>query len=155
MDQKESEANAARRKEKKNSYDDLSESSIMSTSMGYQGRFEPTDANAPRFSGRNITDFLEEYNFECDRVLWSEDIRKRQLPYFCEQRYKAFTRKLPSYLDPEVSWTDYQAELKSLYLSQDENRKRGTRAFIENYVSEVHRRQPAVRISEYYQNFVT
>ncbi|EUC27208.1 hypothetical protein COCCADRAFT_112308, partial [Bipolaris zeicola 26-R-13] len=70
----------------------------------YQGRLEPTDANAPKFDGRNITEFLEEYCFECDRA---------------------------------VTWADFQTELKSLYAGQDENRKRGTRVFIENYVREV------------------
>jgi hypothetical protein len=34
----------------------------------YMGRLEPTDTNAPMFDGLNITDFLEEYNFEADRV---------------------------------------------------------------------------------------
>jgi hypothetical protein len=121
----------------------------------HQGRFEPTDANAPIFDGRNITEFLEEYNFECDRVCWNEETRKLQLPYFCTQRYKAFVRKLPSYYNKEVSWESYQKELSSLYADQDENRKRGTRAFIESYVSEVHRKQPTVKITEYYQNFLT
>ena len=34
----------------------------------YIGRLEPTDNNAPKFDGDNITDFLEEYNFEANRV---------------------------------------------------------------------------------------
>jgi len=126
-----------------------------SQSGHYIGRLEPTDNNAPKFDGDNITDFLEEYNFEANRVRWDENTRKRQLPYFCTQRYKAFVRKLPSYGDQSVSWAAYQTELKNLYASQDENRKRGTRAFLENYVQEVHRRQPSVRLVEYYQNFIT
>jgi len=112
-----------------------------SQSGHYMGRLEPTDINAPKFDGYNITDFLEEYNFETDRVRWDESTRKRQLPYFCTQRYKAFIRKLPSYRDQSVSWAAYQIELQNLYASQDENRKRGTRAFLENYVAEVQRRQ--------------
>jgi hypothetical protein len=120
----------------------------------YYGKFEPTDSNAPKFGGINITDFLEEYNFEADRVSWSTAIRKQQVPYFCEPRYKQFIRKLPGYSNKDVSWEEYQKELCKLYASQDENRKRGTRAFIESYVSEVQRRQPMVKIAEYYQNFV-
>jgi hypothetical protein len=103
----------------------------------------------------SLTILLEEYNFEADRVSWDDPTRKRQLPYFCTLRYKTFVRKLPSYSDATVNWAAYQAELSNLYASQDENRKRGTRAFIESYVKEVQRRKPSVRITEYYQNFVT
>ncbi|PWO23152.1 Rho guanyl nucleotide exchange factor, partial [Pyrenophora tritici-repentis] len=120
----------------------------------YLGKLEPHDVHAPRFDGENISEFLDEYDFEADRVGWPEELRKKQLPYFCTQKYKAFIRKLPSYYGIE-SYQEYKEELRELYAGQDEFRQRGTRAFIENYVKEVQRRQPAVRIVEYYQNFVT
>ncbi|KAG9382496.1 rve domain containing protein [Pyrenophora tritici-repentis] len=104
----------------------------------YLGKLEP-HVHAPRFDGENISEFLDEYDFEADRVGWPEELRKKQLPYFCTQK----------------SYQEYKEELRELYAGQDEFRQRGTRAFIENYVKEVQRRQPAVRIVEYYQNFVT
>lgn len=121
----------------------------------YIGKLEPNDVNAPKFNGVNITDFLEEYNFEADRVLWSAKTRKLQLPYFCTPRYKAFVRKLPGYSSIETSWEEYQKELRKLYASQDENWKRSTRAFIVSYVDEVYRKQPMVKLAEYYLTFVT
>ncbi|KAL7780528.1 hypothetical protein CFE70_010552 [Pyrenophora teres f. teres 0-1] len=120
----------------------------------YLGKLEPHDAHAPRFDGENISEFLDEYDFEADRVDWPQEFRKKQLPYFCTQKYKAFVRKLPSYYGAET-YEQYKDELRELYAGQDEFRQRGTRAFIESYVKEVQRRQPTVRIAEYYQNFVT
>lgn len=129
--------------------------SLLARVTGYHGKFEPTDANAPKFDGNNVTDFLEEYNFEADRVNWDGTQRKKMLPYFCTTKYKALTRKLPAYANQSVRWTDYQKALCKAYSGSDENRKRGTRAYMEKFIAEISRKQPMVKIDEYYLEFVT
>ncbi|KAK1913067.1 hypothetical protein P3342_005003 [Pyrenophora teres f. teres] len=43
----------------------------------YLGKLEPHDAHAPRFDGENISEFLDEYDFEADRVDWPQEFRKK------------------------------------------------------------------------------
>ncbi|KAI1680133.1 hypothetical protein KJE20_10773 [Pyrenophora tritici-repentis] len=81
----------------------------------YLGKLEPHDVHAPRFDGENISEFLDEYDFEADRVGWPEELRKKQLPYFCTQKYKAFIRKLPSYYGIE-SYQEYKEEQTRVFV---------------------------------------
>jgi hypothetical protein len=89
----------------------------------YREKLDPNDQHSPKFKGYNITDFLEEYNFDADRVCWDDLHRKKMVPYFCLTKYKLFVRRLPGYNDSSVSWADYQKLLCKTYAGTDENRK--------------------------------
>ena len=98
------------------------------STMTYQAVIElsPYDAKAPRFAGRDITEFLEEYDFVCDRAQWDEQDRKRMVPYFTERLQQRFIRQLGGYRDERVSWEDFKTTLKRDFKLEDKAQRRGT-----------------------------
>lgn len=80
----------------------------------------PGQPGAMQFDGKNITDFLDEWNIECDDFGMTAAQRCARFPYYCTTKIKDTVKLLPGYLAP--NWTTLQSDVKKLYWPQDKPR---------------------------------
>jgi hypothetical protein len=78
------------------------------------------------------------------------------VPYFSKRLQQRFIRQLGGYRDERVSWEDFKTTLKRDYQSGDKAQRRGTRAFVEAWIRQIHQsyQQRRISLSQYYQTFV-
>jgi len=77
----------------------------------------PGQPGALQFDGTNITEFLEDWNIECDDYGLSDPQKCARLPYYCTPSIKDVVKILSGYSSKE--WTRLQSELKELYWHRD------------------------------------
>ena len=68
---------------------------------------------ALHFDDNNISEFLEDWNLECDDYGYDEKKKYTHLPTYCEKAIKDVVKLLPGYISE--NWTVLQADLKGLY----------------------------------------
>ena len=80
------------------------------------------------------------------------------VPYFTERLQQRFIRQLGGYRDERVLWEDFKTTLKREYKSEDKAQRRGTRAFVEAWIRQIHQshqnQSQSSNLSLYYQTFV-
>ena len=113
--------------------------------------FTPGEVNAPCFTGVDITDFLEEYDFRAEGAGWIDNLKKQKLPYFCSNEVRKSIVRLPAYRDNSISWEAFQKSLKSEYSQMDSEYRKSTRAYLESWLAEVSI-QP-IPLNDYYHKF--
>jgi len=106
-------------------------STIMSESSINTGRVTPSFSNLrihavmPRpgqpgsmlFDGTNITDFLEDWNIECEDYGLTDDQKCVRFPKYCTATIKDLVKLLPGYT--ATNWTTLQMNVKEMYWQHD------------------------------------
>src|SRR5437667_11003933 len=70
-----------------------------------------------QFDGHNITEFLEEWNIECEDFGLTETQRCARFPNYCTPEIKETVKILPGYI--ASNWTTLQSDVKKLYWPKD------------------------------------
>ena len=103
-----------------------------------------------QFLGKEVTEFLDDFNRQAENGGFDEKQRLRVLPDFCDPVCRTFLKKMKPYQDGD--WVKLQEAMKEHWRDQDKAQKMGTRAFLDTYVAETARAFPG--LSEYYTNFI-
>src|SRR5204862_4456175 len=74
-------------------------------------------ANPVLCNGYNITEFLEEWNIECEDFGLTETQRCARFPNYCTPEIKETVKILPGYI--ATNWITLQSDVKKLYWPQD------------------------------------
>ncbi|KAF1940613.1 hypothetical protein EJ02DRAFT_226730 [Clathrospora elynae] len=102
------------------------------------------------FNGKEVTEFLDEYNRKANNAQLTAEQKVLVLPDFCDAPQRAFMKRLKSYVN--VDWVQLQQDMKEHWRDSDTSQQHGTRAYLESYVRECSHAFPG--ISEYYTNFL-
>ncbi|KAF1944175.1 hypothetical protein EJ02DRAFT_482425 [Clathrospora elynae] len=102
------------------------------------------------FDGKEVTEFLDEYNRKANNAQLSSEQKVLVLPDFCDAPRRAFMKRLKSYVN--VNWAQLQEDMKEHWRDSNTSQQRGTRAYLKVYVQECSQTFPG--ISEYYTNFL-
>jgi len=73
----------------------------------------PGRPGAMQFDGKNITDFLEEWNIEGEDFGLTQAHRCARFPFYCTSEIKETVKLLPGYIAED--WVALQTEVKQLY----------------------------------------
>jgi len=73
----------------------------------------PGQPGALYFDGDNITEFLEDWDSECDEYNYPVEWKCARLPNYCEKEIKTAVKFLPGYI--ARNWVMFQDDLKALY----------------------------------------
>src|SRR2546423_1264510 len=95
----------------------------------------PGQPGAMQFDGKNITEFLEEWNIECEDFGLDEPQRCVRFPNYCIPTIKETVKLLPGYVTPD--WTTLQADVKKLYWPHDT--PKNSMSALNKVVQEAHR----------------
>ena len=79
----------------------------------------PGQANALEFDGSNVTEWLEEWNLQCEDYGVTDLKKCTRLPYYCVSSIKDVVKLLPGYMSEPPDWTVLQSDLKELYWQLD------------------------------------
>jgi len=82
------------------------------------------------FDGKNITEYLEEWNAECDDYQYTSAQRCIRFPNYCTPKIKDIIKLLPRYLAHD--WEALQNDAKKLYWQHD--RPRNTMAALNELI---------------------
>ena len=85
-----------------------------------------------QFDGKNITDFLEEWNIECEDFGLTAAQRYACFPNYCIPMIKNTVKLLSGYI--AVNWADLQADCKKFYWPQ--NKPKNTMSALNAVVKE-------------------
>ena len=77
----------------------------------------PGQPGAMQFDGKNITEFLEEWNIECEDFGLDERQRCARFPNYCVPSIKETVKLLPGYVTS--NWATLQDDLRKLYWPHD------------------------------------
>src|SRR5271169_4351129 len=77
----------------------------------------PGQPGAMQFDGTNITEFLEEWNIECEDFGLTNTQRCARFPNYCTLAIKEVVKLLPGYVT--TNWDTLQSDLKNLYWQHD------------------------------------
>ena len=77
----------------------------------------PGQPGALRFDGKNISEFLDDWNLECEDYDYSDEQKCTRFPNYCESMIKDVVKLLPGYVSRD--WTALQTDLKGLYWQHD------------------------------------
>jgi hypothetical protein len=113
-------------------------------------RMRPARQEAALFDGKEVTEFLDEYNRQADNALLSSQQKVRILPDYCDTVRRTFIKKMRSYLRQD--WGGLQEDMLEHWRDNDTSQRRGTRAYLEAYVRQCSESFPG--ISDYYTNFL-
>jgi hypothetical protein len=113
-------------------------------------KMRPARADALLFDGKEITEFLDEYNRQADNAGLTSVQKLHLLPDYCDSTRRTFVKKMKSYVD--VKWDQLQEDMKEHWRDNDTAQRRGTRAYLEAYVRQSSQSFPG--ISDYYTNFL-
>ena len=102
------------------------------------------------FDGKEVTEFLDDYDRMTDNAGLSDDLKVRVLPDYCEEHCRRFVKRLKPYAIG--NWIELQQAMKEHWKDQDTSQNMGTRAFLEAFVEKTSQSFPG--LSDYYTNFV-
>ena len=77
----------------------------------------PGQLGSMLFDGNNITDFLEDWNIECEDYGLTDGQKCARFPNYCTPAIKDLVKLLPGYSTHD--WTTLQANLKETYWQHD------------------------------------
>jgi len=77
----------------------------------------PGQLDSLEFDGNNISDFLEDWNIECEDDGLTDTQKCARFPNYCTPTIKDLVKLLPGYSTP--NWTLLQANLKETYWQHD------------------------------------
>jgi len=92
----------------------------------------PGQPGAMEFDGRNITEFLDEWNLECEDFGLGATQRCARFPNYCIPTIKDTVKILPGYLAKD--WVMLQNDLRKLYWPQD--KPKNTMSALDSVVKE-------------------
>jgi hypothetical protein len=90
----------------------------------------PGQPGALYFDGKNISEFLDDWNLECVDYGYNDKEKCMHFPRYCERTIKDVVKLLPGYISH--NWTTLQADLKGLYWQHD--RLKNTTAALQQLV---------------------
>ena len=97
---------------------DLGDHSASATSrVMYPVMPRPGQSGALHFDGKDISEFLDDWNLECDDYGYNDAKKCTHFPNYCEGTIKDVVKLLPGYVSRD--WTALQADLKGLYWQHD------------------------------------
>ena len=79
----------------------------------------PGQPDALEFDGNNVTEWLEEWNLQCEDYGLTDPKKCARLPYYCVPAIKDVVKFLPGYMSDPPDWTVLQNDLKELYWQFD------------------------------------
>src|SRR5216117_1289063 len=77
----------------------------------------PGQLDSLEFDGNNISDFLEDWNIECEDYGLTDTQKCARFPNYCTPTIKDLVKLLPGYTTP--NWTLLQANFKETYCQHD------------------------------------
>ncbi|HEU4342387.1 MAG TPA: retropepsin-like aspartic protease [Candidatus Binatia bacterium] len=77
----------------------------------------PGQPGALHFDGRNVTEFLENWDLECNVFGYSADDKCTHLPSYCDKTLRKVVKDLPGYANK--NWDTLQLDLKGLFWQHD------------------------------------
>ena len=92
----------------------------------------PGQPGAMQFIGHNITEFLEEWNIECEDFGLTETQRCARFPNYCTPEIKETVKLLPGYI--ASNWATLQSDVKKLYWPKD--KPKNTMAALDKLIKE-------------------
>ena len=92
----------------------------------------PGQPGALYFDGNNISEFLEDWNLECEDYSFNNTKKCTHLPKYCEKEIKEAIKLLPGYISQ--NWTTFQDDLKGLYWQND--RPKNTTAALHQLIND-------------------
>jgi len=92
----------------------------------------PGQPGAMKFDGKNISEFLEEWNIECEDFGLGDAQRCARFPNYCTPEIKDTVKILPGYITTD--WALLQSDVKRLYWPHD--KPRNTMAALDKLVKE-------------------
>jgi hypothetical protein len=113
-------------------------------------RMRPARADAVMFDGKEVTEFLDEYNRQADNALLNDRQKVSILPDYCDNIRRSFIKKMRAY--GKYDWQQLQDDMKEHWRDHDTAQRRGTRAYLEAYIQQSSQAFPG--ISDYYTNFL-
>jgi hypothetical protein len=113
-------------------------------------RMRPSKADMEPFDGKEVTEFLDEYNRQANNSLLTESQKVHLLPDYVDHVRRSFIKKMRAYT--AVDWTQLQIDMKEHWRDNDTSQQRGTRAYLEAYIRLCSQSFPG--ISDYYTNFL-
>ena len=87
----------------------------------------PGQPGALSFDGKGISDFLKDWNNECDEYGLSGTQKCKKLPRYCDKEIGEAIEKLQGYIDGD--WKLFQKELKKLFWQTDPPKDTATALF--------------------------
>ena len=100
--------------------------------MVYNVMPHPGQSGALHFDGNNISEFLDDWNLECDDYGYDDKKKCTHLPTYCKKTIKDVVKLLPGYVSQ--NWAILQADLKGLYWQHD--RPKNTTAALHQLIHE-------------------
>ena len=94
----------------------------------------PGQPGAMQFDGKNITEFLEEWNIECEDFGIDKVKRCARFPNYCVRAIKDTIKLLPGYIAED--WAVLQTDVKKLYWPHD--KPKNTMTALAELVKEAH-----------------
>ena len=94
----------------------------------------PGQPGAMQFDGKNITEFLEEWNIECEDFGIDKVKRCARFPNYCVRAIKDTIKLLPGYIAED--WDVLQTDVKKLYWPHD--KPKNTMTALAELVKEAH-----------------
>jgi hypothetical protein len=113
-------------------------------------RMRPARTEAVMFDGREVTEFLDEYNRQANNALLTDRQKVCILPDYCDNVRRSFVKMMQPYVNQD--WPQLQEDMKEHWRDHDTSQRRGTRAYLEAYVQQSSQAFPG--ISDYYTNFL-
>jgi hypothetical protein len=110
----------------------------------------PTSNQAPRFKGRNLQRFLDDYRIATTSAGWTDAERCANLPSYCRTSIARFVRTLNPVVNRD--WLATIHALRNFYPS-DDSKGRFKREDIERFVKKKHRITSRREFAEYYREF--
>src|SRR6266496_416333 len=84
----------------------------------------PGQPGALRFDGKNISEFLDDWNLECEDYGYSDEQKCTRFSNYCESMIKEVVKLLPGYISRD--WTALQTFEIGLYWQHDKPKNRTT-----------------------------
>ena len=92
----------------------------------------PGTIGIPYFTGQDVSQFIEQYEWLCARYRVIGIEKHRGLPEYCDYWIGMWIRSLPEFT--AGSWTELVRRLRAEYRAEDYHRRIETRDFIEAFV---------------------
>jgi hypothetical protein len=77
----------------------------------------PNEPGAPHFSGENVSEFLEEWDFFCDDYGVSDRIKCTRLPLYCDKKIGDDIKRLDGFVTED--WATFRSSIIGLYWQHD------------------------------------
>lgn len=94
---------------------------ILKAVKGHNNMPIPLSRQAPRFNGKGLWHFLEDYSIAADGAGWSNEMKCNHLPSYCGHRTRVLVKKLPE--RKKLDWEATKKRLISLYIAEEQTDK--------------------------------